>query len=115
MARNEESGTGEARIKKEECGEFVSFLSPFSYSRTHLPTPSALLFLHRTPCTQPLARIRPAAMAQDASNAVFPTDGAIFFLFFSFFPFFKKKYCNWGSPAVRFPPEGPRQPNPPGV
>lgn len=47
MARNEESGTGEARIKKEECGEFVSFLSPFSYSRTHLPTPSALLFLHR--------------------------------------------------------------------
>lgn len=91
MARNEESGTGEARIKREECGEFVSFLSPFSYSCTHLPTPSALLFLHRTPCTHPLARIRPAAMAQDANNAVFPTDGAIFFLFFSFFPFFKKK------------------------
>lgn len=88
MARNEESGTGEARIKREECGEFVSFLSPFSYSCTHLPTPSALLFLHRTPCTHPLARIRPAAMAQDANNAVFPTDGAIFFLFFSFFPFF---------------------------
>jgi hypothetical protein len=70
VAGNEEAGASEARIKREEGGEFVFFLSPFLLSHTRSSAPNVPLSDYCTSRTQSSRSHSPTAMAQDAGDAV---------------------------------------------